>query len=100
MFGLFDLDRALYCTREGQRIEAVPLDERLQLPPGKNSYLLQDWDQALAVEMPYDTVSASLARILGFTQLGCSPFCVRPGITALTIYYAHFTGKASQSHRH
>ena len=68
VFGLFELNRAVYGTREGQRIEAVPLDERLQLPQGKNSYLLQDWDQGLAVEMPYDTVSASLARILGFTQ--------------------------------
>jgi len=29
---------------------------------------LQDWDQGLAVEMPYDTVSVALARILGFTQ--------------------------------
>jgi hypothetical protein len=68
VFGLFELNRAVYGTREGQKIEAVPLDERLQLPQGKNSYLLQDWDQALAVEMPYATVSATLARILGFTQ--------------------------------
>jgi hypothetical protein len=68
VFGLFELNRAVYGTREGCKIEAVPLDERLQLPQGKNSYLLQDWDQALAVEMPYATVSATLARILGFTQ--------------------------------
>ena len=68
VFGLFQLNRAVYGTREGQRIEAVSLDKRLQLPQGKNSYLLQDWDQGLAVEMPYDTVSVALARILGFTQ--------------------------------
>ena len=68
VFGLFELMRAVYGTREGQKIEAVPLDERLGLPQGKNSYLLQDWEQALAVEMPYATVSATLARILGFTQ--------------------------------
>jgi hypothetical protein len=68
VFGLFELNRAVYATREGRKIEAVPLDERLQLPQGKNSYLLQDWDQALAVQMPFDTVSATLARILGFTQ--------------------------------
>ncbi len=68
VFGPFELTRAVYGTREGQKIEAVPLDERLGLPQGKNSYLLQDWDQGLAVDMPYDTVSASLARILGFTQ--------------------------------
>lgn len=68
MFGLFELMRAVYGTREGQEIEAVPLDERLQLPQGKNSYLLQDWDQELVVDMPFDTVSTTLARILGFTQ--------------------------------
>ena len=68
VFGLFELIRAVYGTREGQKIDAVPLDERLQLPQGKNSYLLQDWDQDLVVDMPFDTVSTTLARILGFTQ--------------------------------
>jgi len=32
VFGPFDLDRVVYGTREGQKIEAVPLDERLRLP--------------------------------------------------------------------
>ncbi len=30
--------------------------------------LLQDWDQELAVEVPYATINTTLARILGFTQ--------------------------------
>ena len=68
VFGPFELIRAVYGTREGQKIEAVPLDQRLGLPQCKNSYLLQDWDQHLAAEMPYATVSAALTRILGFTQ--------------------------------
>ena len=68
VFGQFELERAVYGTREGQKIEAVPLDERLQLPQEKNSYLLQDWDQELAVQMPYAAVSATLERILGFEQ--------------------------------
>ncbi len=68
VFGPFELLRAVYGTREGQKIVAVPLDERLGLPQGKHSYLLQDWDQHLAAEMPYATVSATLSRILGFTQ--------------------------------
>jgi hypothetical protein len=46
----------------------VPLDARLQLPAGKFSYLLQDWDQALAVEESYGGVSKILGRILGFSQ--------------------------------
>jgi hypothetical protein len=68
VFGVFALMRAVYGTREGQRIEAVPLDARLQLPQGKNSYLLQDWDQELAVQMPYASVTATLGRILGLSQ--------------------------------
>ena len=47
MFGAFELVRRVYGTREGQQIDYVPLDERLQLPPSKFSYLLQDWDQSL-----------------------------------------------------
>ena len=45
-FGDFDLERYGYGTREGQEIELVPLDERLALPAGKFSYLLQEWDQS------------------------------------------------------
>ena len=52
VFGSFVLERAVYGTREDQKIEHVPLDARLQLPEDKCSYLLQDWDQALAVETP------------------------------------------------
>jgi len=68
MFGDFTLERVVYGTREGQAIAAVPLDARLGLPEGKFSYLLQDWDQALAVENPYGQVDAVLARILGLKQ--------------------------------
>ena len=68
VFGLFELSRVAYGTREGQRIEYVPLDARLKLPQSKFSYLLQDWDQFLVVETPYAKVSETIARILGFTQ--------------------------------
>jgi len=68
VFGPFDLRRAVYGTRVGQRIELVPLDQRLRLPQGKFSYLLQDWDQRLAVESPYAEVSRTIGRILGFSQ--------------------------------
>jgi hypothetical protein len=39
IFGCFDLERVAYGTREGQRIEHVPLDARVSLPAGKFSYL-------------------------------------------------------------
>lgn len=67
-FGAFRLERAVYGTREGQRIELVPLDARLQLPEGKFSYLLQDWDQSLAVESPYNSVNEMLSKMLGWDQ--------------------------------
>lgn len=68
VFGSFTLTRAVYGTREGQKIDCVPLDSRLQLPESEFSYLLQDWDQALAVETPYNKVNDVLEMILGFSQ--------------------------------
>jgi hypothetical protein len=68
IFGQFALERVVYGTREGQRIEHVPLDTRLRLPAGQCSYLLQDWDQALAVELPYQQVNGVLERWLGLKQ--------------------------------
>jgi hypothetical protein len=68
MFGEFVLERVVYGTREGQRIEAIPLDARLGLPAEQCSYRLQDWDQALVVENPYGQVNTVLARILGLKQ--------------------------------
>jgi len=68
VFGAFELTRAVYGTRQGQKVVAIPFDQRLQLPESKFSYLLQDWNQALEVEMPFAQVSATLERILGFKQ--------------------------------
>ena len=68
IFGDFTLERVVYGTREGQRIEAAPLDARLGLPEGKCSYLLQDWNRALVVEAPFDHVNAVLGRMLGLKQ--------------------------------
>jgi hypothetical protein len=44
------------------------LDEQLRLPQDKFSYLLQDWNQSLAVESTYKQVDVVLERILGFSQ--------------------------------
>ena len=68
IFGEFALERAVYGTREGQAIELVPLDARLELPESKFSYLLQNWDQLLATEQPYGQVSHILQTILGLPQ--------------------------------
>jgi len=68
VFGLYELPRVVYGTREGQKIEYVALDARLKLPESKFSYLLQDWEQFLAVETPYAKVNKRIARLLGFSQ--------------------------------
>jgi len=74
IFGDFTLARVVYGTREGQRIEAVPLDARLGLPRDACSYLLQNWNQALVVENPYGQVNAVLGRILpGLEAVGGQP---------------------------
>jgi hypothetical protein len=48
IFGKFVLPRTVYGSREGQALELIPLDSRLQLPASDFSYVLQDWDQELA----------------------------------------------------
>jgi hypothetical protein len=68
IFGEFTLERTVYGSREGQALEFVPLDNRLQLPPGVFSYVLQDWDQSLAVEQPFSQVSRTIERILKLRQ--------------------------------
>jgi hypothetical protein len=68
VFGPFRLERTVYGTRPGQKVELVPLDARLALPKSKFSYVLEDWDQMLATELPYGQVSRFLERILGLRQ--------------------------------
>ena len=67
IFGPFEISRCVYGSREGQKIEYIPLDTHLNLPRNKFSYLLQDWDQSLAVDTPYLRVSETLSRIFGLT---------------------------------
>jgi hypothetical protein len=68
IFGEFVLSRVVYGSREGQKIEFVPLDNRLQLPAGVFSYLLQDWDQSLCVEQAFGQASVTIQRMLGLKQ--------------------------------
>jgi hypothetical protein len=68
IFGEFTLPRTVYGSREGQAIEFVPLDNRLQLPASPFSYVLQDWDQSLAVEQAFRQVDQTIARMLKLQQ--------------------------------
>jgi hypothetical protein len=68
IFGPFELSRVVYGSREGQKIEFVPLDHRLQLPEGVCSYVLQDWDQSLCVEQAFGQTQRAIGRILDLRQ--------------------------------
>src|SRR5262249_11269376 len=57
-----------YGSRAGQALAFVPLDNRLQLPAGVFSYVLQDWDQRLCVEEAFGQAARTLERILGLKQ--------------------------------
>jgi hypothetical protein len=67
IFGAFTIDRTVYGSREGQKIEAVPLDARLQLPESEFSYVLQDWAQALGVEHAFARTAEVLRMILNWS---------------------------------
>jgi len=68
IFGEFELQRVVYGSREGQKIEFVPLDTRVLLPEGKFSYLLQEWDQMISTQEPFGKACSFLQAILGLEQ--------------------------------
>jgi hypothetical protein len=68
LFGTFRLRRVVYGSREKQKIELVPLDNRLQLPASAFSYVLQDWDQSLCVEEAFRQARATMWRMLELPQ--------------------------------
>jgi hypothetical protein len=63
IFGEFKLERYRYGTREGQKITVVPFDTRLALPESDYGFLLQEWSQMMAVEVPFKTTAMFLERI-------------------------------------
>jgi hypothetical protein len=65
IFGELTITRAVYGSREGQKIERVPLDERLGLPEGEFSYVLEDWGQRLCLKGSFAEAGQSLEMLLG-----------------------------------
>ena len=64
IFGEVAIVRQVYGTREGQRIEHVPLDARLGLPEGEFSYVLMDWLQRLCVKESFHEAVNDLRALL------------------------------------
>ena len=67
IFGPFELERIVYGTREGQKIEFAPLDARLELPESEFSYVLQDWAQSLDVDHAFARTAETLQMIFGLS---------------------------------
>lgn len=65
IFGELTITRMVYGMREGQKIEAVPLDARLGLPAGDFSYVLEDWQQRLCVKESFGEATGDLTELLG-----------------------------------
>jgi hypothetical protein len=65
IFGELLLPRRVYALREKQQIERAPLDERLGLPAGEFSYVLEDWLQRLCVKESFQEAVSDLQQLLG-----------------------------------
>jgi hypothetical protein len=65
VFGELTIRRVVYGSREGQRIERAPLDERLGLPEGDFSYVLEDWAQRLCLKESFAEAGNALEMLLG-----------------------------------
>jgi hypothetical protein len=68
VFGELEVERHVYGTREGQKLEVVPLDARVGLPEGDYSQLLRQWDQSLCVRDSYEESRCTIEQILGLRQ--------------------------------
>jgi hypothetical protein len=65
IFGEHHFRRYVYARREAQKIERIPVDERLGLPEGEFSYVLQDWLQRFCIQGSFDEGCTSLETLLG-----------------------------------
>jgi len=65
IFGELTISRWVYAEREGQKVEAAPLDARLSLPADEFSYVLEDWQQRLCVKESFHEAVTSLRALLG-----------------------------------
>lgn len=65
IFGVIEVERYVYALREKQKAEYLPVDEKLGLPSGEHSYVLEDWLQRFCVQHAFTNSVESLADLLG-----------------------------------
>lgn len=64
VFGCHDISYVAYGSREGQKIEHIPLAVHLSLPNEKYSYYLQELTQEMCIETPYEKVTNFFNKLL------------------------------------
>jgi hypothetical protein len=67
IFGELWIRRWVYGQREGQKMEALPLDARLGLPANDFSHVLEDWLQRLCLKESFAEAVTSLQTLLGLS---------------------------------
>jgi hypothetical protein len=67
IFGELTIKRFVYAAREGQKIQRAPVDERLGLPAGEFSYVLEDWLGRLCVKESFQEATCDLRQLLGLS---------------------------------
>jgi hypothetical protein len=65
IFGELSISRYVYAAGKKKAIEYAPLDAQLGLPAGEISYVLEDFQQRLCVQSPYEKSTEDLKVILG-----------------------------------
>ena len=68
VFGQHEIIRTVYGTGEKKKIQWVPVDAELQLPEVKFSYVLQNWSQDIAGDVPFNHVNDVFGKILNLNQ--------------------------------
>jgi hypothetical protein len=65
IFGEHTFEQYVYAHREGQKIEHVEVDQRLGLPEGEFSYVIQDWLQRFCIKESFEEAARGLETLLG-----------------------------------
>ena len=65
IFGVLSIDRYVYASGLKKKVEWAPVDARLGLPAGEQSYVLEDWMQRVCVKESFEEGVGSLRDLLG-----------------------------------
>ena len=65
IFGVLSIERYVYAPGLKKKVAWAPVDARLGLPAGEQSYVLEDWMQRVCVKESFEEGVGSLRNLLG-----------------------------------